>query len=105
MNAPEQPAPDSPAPRWMNGRGQSAQPLLRIGELSRRVGVGVETLRAWERRYSLLEPVRTEANYRLYSLDDEARVREMVRLRAQGVAAAEAARLAREDPQLREQAG
>ena len=28
--------------------------ILRIGELSRRVGVGVEALRAWERRYGLL---------------------------------------------------
>ena len=35
-------------------------PSLRIGELSRRVGVSPELLRAWERRYGLLEPARTE---------------------------------------------
>ena len=35
--------------------------LLRIGELSRRAGVSVELLRAWERRYGLLEPSRTAA--------------------------------------------
>lgn len=79
--------------------------LVRIGELSRRVGVGPETLRAWERRYGLLRPVRSDGNYRLYSADDEARVREMLRLRAEGFAAAEAARLAREHPQLRGRAG
>lgn len=83
----------------------STEPRYRIGELSRRVDVGAETLRAWERRYGLLEPVRTEGNYRLYSREDERRVREMLRLRDEGVAAAEAARLAREIPQLREQAG
>ena len=71
--------------------------VLRIGELSRRVGVRPETLRAWERRYDLLEPRRSEAGYRLYSRDDEARVRGMVELIDQGVSAAEAAKLARED--------
>jgi DNA-binding transcriptional MerR regulator len=71
---------------------------LRIGELSRRVGVEAETLRAWERRYGLLEPERTEGNFRLYSADDEERVRAMVRLRSEGVATAEAARLARHLP-------
>lgn len=78
---------------------------MRIGELSRRVGVSPETLRAWERRYDLPCPLRAESGYRLYSAEDEARVRELTRLRAGGVATAEAARLAREDPHLREQAG
>jgi DNA-binding transcriptional MerR regulator len=41
--------------------------VLRIGELSRRVGVTDHVLRAWERRYALLQPVRTAAGYRLYS--------------------------------------
>ena len=36
-------------------------PSLRIGELGRRVGVRPETLRAWERRYGMLEPVRQYA--------------------------------------------
>ena len=35
----------------------TAIPLgVRIGELSRRVGVAPETLRAWERRYGVLTP-------------------------------------------------
>jgi MerR family transcriptional regulator, light-induced transcriptional regulator len=86
-------------------RHDPSEHRYRIGELSRRVGVGPETLRAWERRYGLLDPVRSEGNYRLYSPEDERRVRRMLELREEGVAAAEAARLARGNPQLREQAG
>ena len=79
---------------------RSLSPVLRIGELSRRVGVSTGTIRAWERRYALLEPRRTDAGYRLYTAEDEARLRELTRLRDQGVATAEAARLAREYPHL-----
>jgi DNA-binding transcriptional MerR regulator/methylmalonyl-CoA mutase cobalamin-binding subunit len=71
---------------------------LRIGELARRSGVSVDLLRAWERRYGLLEPSRTPGGYRLYSAEDEARVRSMQAQLAKGLSAAEAARLAREAP-------
>ena len=66
---------------------------LRIGELSRRSGVSPELLRAWERRYGLLEPTRTEGGLRLYSDDDLERVLSMQRHLAEGIAAAEAAAL------------
>jgi DNA-binding transcriptional MerR regulator len=65
---------------------------MRIGELARRTGVSVERLRAWERRYGLLEPARSEGGYRLYASADEARVRRMTTLIAAGQSAAEAAR-------------
>ena len=65
---------------------------LRIGELARRTGVATELLRAWERRYGLLEPERTPAGYRLYSGDDVRRVGRMRELLANGLSAAEAAR-------------
>lgn len=68
---------------------------LRIGEVARRAGVSASTLRAWERRYGLLEPERSGGGFRLYSDDDVARVREMREHVDRGVAAAEAARLAR----------
>src|SRR5512139_816457 len=64
---------------------------LRIGELSRRSGVSPELLRAWERRYGLLQPARSSGGLRLYSLDDLERVRRMQQYLATGVAAAEAA--------------
>ena len=66
---------------------------MRIGELSRRVGVAPELLRAWESRYSLLEPSRSPGGFRLYSPDDEQRVRAMRANLDRGYSAAEAARL------------
>src|SRR5829696_854040 len=69
-------------------------PLLRIGELSRRTGIGADTLRAWERRYDLLRPERSAGGFRLYGRGDEERVRAMKALIDSGVSAAEAARLA-----------
>ena len=73
----------------MNGRGR-----LRIGELSRRVDVSPELLRAWETRYGLVRPQRTAGGLRLYSEDDERRVRLMKERMAAGLSASEAARLA-----------
>jgi DNA-binding transcriptional MerR regulator len=67
---------------------------LRIGELSRRSGVSPELLRAWERRYRLLQPTRSAGGLRLYSPDDLARVQSMQQHLADGYAAAEAAALA-----------
>ena len=67
---------------------------LRIGELSRRTGVAPELLRAWERRYGLLRPARSDGGFRLYSEADEQRVERMRQLLRQGLAAAEAARQA-----------
>ena len=40
---------------------------LRIGELSRRVGVSPEVLRAWERRYGVPHPHRTLTGRRVYT--------------------------------------
>ncbi len=71
---------------------ERTQGALRIGELSNRTGVGVPTLRAWESRYRLLRPSRTSGGQRLYSAEDEARVREVQRLVSEGVAVGAAAR-------------
>ena len=70
---------------------------VRIGELSRRTGVSVELLRAWERRYGLLRPARSAGGFRLYTADDERHVRLMQRQLGRGLAAAEAARAALAD--------
>jgi DNA-binding transcriptional MerR regulator len=74
------------------------QGLMRIGELARRTGVSPELLRAWERRYGLLQPARSDGGFRLYSFDDEARVRRTLALINDGMAAAEAAQQAKEEP-------
>ena len=79
-----------------NNREQG--PLVRIGELSRRTGVGADTLRAWERRYGLLAPQRSPGGFRLYGSEDVERVSAMKALIESGVSAAEAARLAGSGP-------
>ncbi len=66
----------------------------RIKEFAETVGVPEATLRAWERRYGLLQPDRTEGGFRLYSRTDERRIRSMQAHMARGIAAAEAAGLA-----------
>ena len=51
--------------------------MYTIKEAAQRTGVNVALLRAWERRYGIVAPVRTEAGYRIY--DDAAigRIRAM----------------------------
>src|SRR5271165_766048 len=68
------------------------RPLLRIGELSRRLGVSDHVLRAWENRYGLLQPVRSPGGFRLNSEADGRRIRRMQAYLADGLSAAEAAR-------------
>ena len=81
--------------------------MLRIGELSRRLGVSDHVLRAWESRYSLLEPVRSAGGFRLYSEADVLRVRRMQAYLAGGLSAAEAAQavLGEDDGEARTEAG
>jgi DNA-binding transcriptional MerR regulator len=59
-------------------------PALRIGAVARRTGVAVATLRAWESRYGVLQPCRSDGGHRLYSEDDVHRVLAVLRLTAQG---------------------
>ncbi|MEX2646594.1 MAG: MerR family transcriptional regulator, partial [Gaiellaceae bacterium] len=70
---------------------------LRIGEFARRVGVTPELLRAWERRYGLLRPMRSTGGFRLYTTEDAERVARMRRALDAGLSAAEGARVALED--------
>ena len=58
------------------------------------MGVQEETLRAWERRYDLLQPERSAGGYRLYSPADARRIRAMQAHMDRGLAAAQAAALA-----------
>src|SRR5689334_1876931 len=75
----------------MYSLGMASSPLLRIGELSKRTGVSPELLRAWERRYGLLQPTRSSGGLRLYDAADVERVQLMQEHLAAGLAAAEAA--------------
>jgi len=46
-----------------------AEPLLRISEVARRVGISSSALRAWE-SLGLVVPQRTPSKYRLYTMED-----------------------------------
>ncbi|KEY59735.1 MerR family transcriptional regulator [Serratia sp. DD3] len=48
--------------------------LYTISEFANLCGVSATTLRAWQRRYGLLKPERTEGGHRLYSQSDLKRV-------------------------------
>lgn len=69
----------------------TASESLRIGEFSRRVGVSAELLRAWERRYGLLQPLRSPGGFRLYGAQDAERVARMRDGLSRGLSAAQAA--------------
>lgn len=49
--------------------------LFPIREVARLTGVNPVTLRAWERRYGLIQPTRTDSGHRLYSMVDVEAVR------------------------------
>lgn len=67
-----------------------------IGDVADLTGVSTSTLRAWESRYQLLTPDRTDASYRKYSERDVETVRRMRLLVDSGVPARRAAAMARE---------
>jgi MerR family transcriptional regulator, copper efflux regulator len=50
----------------MTNEAAGGSVLLKIGEVARRAGVGIETLRFYERSGLLDRPARTEGGYRLY---------------------------------------
>lgn len=65
---------------------------MSIGEVARRTGMTVPTLRAWERRYGLLVPVRTAGGHRRYSEEDVRRVLAVLEFVRRGWAVGAAAR-------------
>ncbi|RIK39643.1 MAG: MerR family transcriptional regulator [Chloroflexi bacterium] len=52
-----------------------ATPLYNIKAVVQATGISPSTLRAWERRYQVCQPQRTESGYRLYSDRDVAMIR------------------------------
>jgi DNA-binding transcriptional MerR regulator len=57
-------------------------PIRDVAELT---GVNPVTLRAWQRRYGLIKPARTDSGHRLYSDDDIDRIRRILHWLDQGV--------------------
>lgn len=60
--------------------------LLPIRDVVRLTGVNPVTLRAWERRYALIRPLRTEGGHRLYSQQDVDTIRNIMSWTERGIA-------------------
>ena len=59
--------------------------MYTIKQAAARTGVPVELLRAWERRYGIVEPERTASGYRLYGGEDLRRLLSIRQLTALGL--------------------
>ncbi|MEX1169865.1 MAG: MerR family transcriptional regulator [Chloroflexota bacterium] len=66
--------------------------MYTIKEAALRAGVSIPLLRAWERRYGIVEPARTASGYRLYDEPAIERVRQMRHLVDAGWSPSQAAR-------------
>lgn len=73
---------------------------LSAGEVARRIGVATTTVRTWDRRYGLGPERREPGRHRRYQQRDIDRLMLMRRLVDDGVAPAEAARIARDAPDV-----
>lgn len=73
--------------------------MYTIKEASSRSGVGIPLLRAWERRYGVVVPSRSDAGYRLYDDAAIARLRAMRHLIGEGWSAQQAAERVRDATQ------
>ncbi len=59
--------------------------LYTIGTVSHLTGVGAITLRAWERRYDLIRPVRKDSGHRLYTRKHIDQINRITALTGQGM--------------------
>lgn len=62
---------------------------MKIGELAKRTGCEIETIRYYEREGLLPVPPRSDGNYRLYGAQDEERVQFIRHCRSLGMSLAE----------------
>jgi len=91
-------SPDIHALCYGSDQDFKQQELYPIREVARMTGINPVTLRAWERRYGLIQPTRTASGHRLYSQDDIDMVRSILGWIDRGVAVSKVGRiLARAD--------
>lgn len=65
---------------------ENSEETLPIREISRLTGVNSVTLRAWERRYGLIKPLRTHKGHRLYRKEDVELIKKIQAWLARGLA-------------------
>jgi DNA-binding transcriptional MerR regulator len=75
--------------------------LFPIREVSRLTGVNPVTLRAWERRYGLIQPTRTDSGHRLYSQADIEAVRSILAWIERGVAVSKVGKILAKSSQIK----
>jgi MerR family transcriptional regulator, light-induced transcriptional regulator len=73
----------------------TANPNLTTAQLCERTGLSAGTLRMWESRHGFPEPTRLPGGHRRYSAGDIEQVREVLRLRGQGLSLSAAIERAR----------
>ncbi|MCX2898508.1 MerR family transcriptional regulator [Pseudomonas mandelii] len=87
------------APDSLQAHSLEREDLFPIREVSRLTGINPVTLRAWERRYGLIQPTRTESGHRLYSMADIEKVRSILGWIERGVAVSKVGKiLAKAEP-------
>lgn len=64
-------------------------PQMTIGKLARAAGIGIDTIRFYEREALIPPPARTAAGYRLYRTEDSRRLRFVRRAKELGFSLAE----------------
>lgn len=84
--------------------GLKQEELFPIREVSRITGINPVTLRAWERRYGLIQPTRTESGHRLYSQTDIDEVRSILGWIERGVAVSKVGKILARTNSVRHQA-
>jgi DNA-binding transcriptional MerR regulator len=72
-----------------------------VGQVARLTGVSPDLLRAWERRYQAVEPIRTEGGTRRYRRSDIARLRLLKNAVDSGLRIGEVAQLSSEELEAR----
>jgi CheY-like chemotaxis protein len=85
------------------GEAAGSRPVYSIGAVVKMLAVDASTLRAWEERYALVVPRRSQGGQRIYSRDDLAHLRFVVERMSAGSSPGDAHRLLAE--QLRGAAG
>ncbi len=73
--------------------------LFPIRHVCAETGINPVTLRAWERRYGLIRPLRTPKGHRLYSARDIERIRKILAFLEEGVAVSQVGRVLEREPE------
>jgi len=79
--------------RQSSAERSASRPVYSIGAVARMLGVEPATLRAWEERYRVVLPTRSQGSHRLYSRDQVEHLRFVLRSMDDGSSAADAHRL------------